>query len=56
MASIVKKLKDSSSKIIRSKQKFEYDWNVFVDISKAKEKLNFFPNKLEDAIKKYINE
>ena len=42
MASIVKKLKDSSSKIIRSKQKFEYDWNVFVDISKAKEKLNFF--------------
>jgi UDP-glucose 4-epimerase len=60
IASIIKKYLNSESEIVPLDKKYIYDWDIFVDISKAKERLGFEPKSLESAIlyclKQYENE
>jgi nucleoside-diphosphate-sugar epimerase len=60
IASIIKKYLNSESEIVPLDKKYIYDWDIFVDISKAKERLGFEPRSLESAIlyclKQYENE
>ena len=56
IAEIIKRRLSSKGDLILSDKKFVFDWDVFVDVSKAKSLLNFNPNNLQDAIKIYIDQ
>jgi nucleoside-diphosphate-sugar epimerase len=56
IAQFVKKQLKSSSSILLSDKKSRYDWNIFVDINKAKRKLDFQPMTMEESITNYLNQ
>lgn len=56
IASLIKKIILSNSNIICSDKKYIFDWDVFVNISKAKAKLDFLPASMEDRICQYIKQ
>ena len=55
IANLITNLTDSDSKIKRVSKFPPSDFNVFLDLSKAREILDFKPISIEDGIKKYIN-
>jgi nucleoside-diphosphate-sugar epimerase len=60
IASIIKKYLNSKSEIVPLNKKYIFDWDIYVDVSKARERLRFEPMSLESAIlyciKQYENE
>ena len=56
IAEIVKKELSSKGDLILLDKKYWLDWDVFIDVSKAKSLLNFKPHSLQDAIKIYIDQ
>ncbi|MGB3946578.1 MAG: SDR family oxidoreductase [Bacteroidia bacterium] len=56
IALLIKKNLQSNSNIVLSDKKSIYDWDVFVNISKAQKKLNFQPHSIEEGINKYLNQ
>ena len=56
IALLIKEFLQSSSTITLSDKKYIYDWDVFVNISKAQKKLNFQPHSLEGGINKYLKQ
>lgn len=55
IAQSIKKHLNSDSIITLSDRKSRYDWNVFIDISKTKNKLAFQPMPMEEGIELYLN-
>lgn len=53
LANKIRTLTNSSSKIIKSNKKEDY--NLVMDITKAKAILGYVPGEIEDNLKKYIN-
>jgi nucleoside-diphosphate-sugar epimerase len=56
LAELVKYFLNSNSPIILSDRQSRYDWDVFIDIKKAKEKLDFQPLTMEAGIQLYLND
>lgn len=56
IAQIIKDHLKSESKIICIDKKYMFDWDVFVNTNKAKEKLSYNPNSLENAILNYLKQ
>jgi nucleoside-diphosphate-sugar epimerase len=56
ISQIVKDFLKSDAKIICSKKKYMFDWDVFVDNSKFKQKFKIEGSSLKNAIVKYLKE
>lgn len=56
IASIIKEYVASKAKIICSNKKYIYDWDVYINLAKAQEKLQFRPRSLQDAINLYLKQ
>ena len=56
IAKLVVETMDSHSKIVLSDKKVGLDWDIIVDVTKAKEVLGFRPRNLVTALKDYVRE